>query len=133
MKRISIILHTQEFEQMVGCFGMGCMVFDFGSIDANYADAALIFTTYCEYIGDYHDKYPKYRKFSILFYILYEFSLSLIHLFIGSATSKKKVNMFSTAISPSVSFSAWTKEGFVHQLGSIKQSKINILKLYIKM
>jgi hypothetical protein len=52
---------------MVECFGMGSMVFDFGSIDVNDADAALIFTTYCEYIGDYYDKYPKHKKFFILF------------------------------------------------------------------
>jgi hypothetical protein len=58
MKRISIILHTQELEQMVGCFGM---VFD-KSIDANYADAALIFTTHHEYICDYCDKHSKHSK-----------------------------------------------------------------------
>jgi hypothetical protein len=64
MKRISIILHTQEFERMVACFGM---VFDFESIDANYADAALIFTTRREYFRDYRDKRSKHSKYFILF------------------------------------------------------------------
>ena len=64
IKRISIILDTQEFEQMVGCFDM---VFDFKSIDANYADAVLIFTTHCEYICDYCDKHSKHSKYFILF------------------------------------------------------------------
>ena len=42
MKKNSIILHTQEFEGMVGCFDM---VFNFEFIDANYTNAALIFPT----------------------------------------------------------------------------------------
>ena len=69
---------------------------------------------------------------SVLFYfnILYRFSPSLIYLFIGSATLKKKVNMFSSAISPSVSLPAQAKEGFVYpSLGCKDHSKF--LNIYI--
>jgi hypothetical protein len=61
MKRISLILHTQEFERMVGFFGM---MLGFESIEANYADSALIFTTRREYLRDYKDKRSKYSKFN---------------------------------------------------------------------
>jgi len=93
---------------------LACMVFDFESIDTNYVDAALIFTTHCQYICNYCDKHSKYSKCFILFkYFIPSFFPSIIYLLIGSATPKQKANMFSTAICPSVSLPAQTNEDFV--------------------